>query len=113
MSEKLAPVFDVTRNITQSSNIKKLAYSTEHQLLRVTFASGDAYEYSKVDPLIAGPGLTFQICDGWSVGKWFQSAIKSQGYTYEKVGKALVPDMEIAEKPEAQYLSEVAAAVKA
>lgn len=85
-------VFDVTRKISGSRQLKELSYSTQTETLRATFTSGDIYDYAAVPETVAAVGLVAATGDNFSIGSWFHKAIKGGGYKYEKVSQRLEPD---------------------
>jgi hypothetical protein len=78
--------FDITRRIPEgkSSQIARLDYSTESNVLRVEFKNGGTYDYLGVPANVAAPGLTLEIKAPFSLGSWFASEIKNV-YAFRKV----------------------------
>lgn len=64
----------------ESSNLKRIRYSTESKTLEARFVNGTAYEYAGVQEEVYRQFLTAE-----SVGKTFNALIKKGGYPYKKV----------------------------
>ena len=63
-----------------SSNLSKIGYDSEQELLVVEFVKGGRYEYKGV------PAKIFEtIMNAPSKGSAFHRYIKSRGYKYKKV----------------------------
>ena len=105
-------VFDVTRKISGSRQLKELSYSTQSEILRATFTSGDVYDYFAVPETVAAVGLVAACGDNFSIGSWFHKAVKVGGYQYEKVSKKLEPDFSTENLTLEEYRAEIARRVR-
>ncbi|HYC99434.1 KTSC domain-containing protein [Brevundimonas sp.] len=65
-----------------SSVIRRFSYDEPHRRLRVTFTSGDVYEYDEVPPEV---NEAFRAA--FSKGRFFGPNIRDR-YPYRRVGKA-------------------------
>ena len=107
-----AVVFDVTRKISGSRQLKELSYSTQSEILRATFTSGDVYDYFAVPETVAAVGLVAACGDNFSIGSWFHKAVKGGGYKYERVAKSLEPDFSVDNLTPEEYRAVIAQRVR-
>ena len=68
-----------------SSVIRRFSYDEPHRRLRVTFTSGDVYDYDGVPPEV---NIAFR--EAVSKGRFFGPNIRDR-YPYRRIGKALRP----------------------
>lgn len=71
----------------ESSNIAKVGYNAEDQLLEITFQSYEVYWYLGVSRDVVD-----NLCTAESIGKYFNTHIKKGAYPFMKVS-GLTPDI--------------------
>lgn len=103
----MSTVFDVTRKISGSRQLKELAYSTQSEILRATFTSGDVYDYFSVPDTVVAVGLVTACGDNFSIGSWFHKAIKVGGYEFKRVVKRIEPDYSASDLTLEEYQAEI------